>query len=159
MYLLLAVNWTSWIFGFIFFQQMGEMLAIIASNMFLNPLLSLVCYLCAQLCLTVYDPMDHSLPGSSVRGILQARILKRVAIPFSRGSFPARDGICFSCISCIGRGVFITVPPGNFLSLLKGSQLCTVVTWKYSRAQLFFLFLIIFHLCDCFYCTIFNQLK
>ena len=36
--------------------------------------------------LTVCDPMDCSLPGSSVHGILQARILEWVAIPFSRGS-------------------------------------------------------------------------
>ena len=33
-----------------------------------------------------FDPMDCSLPGSSVHGISQARILERVAIPFSRGS-------------------------------------------------------------------------
>ena len=37
-----------------------------------------------QSCLTLCDPMDCSLPGSSVHGILQARILERVAIPFSR---------------------------------------------------------------------------
>ena len=40
----------------------------------------------AQSCLTLCDPMDCSLPGSSVHGILQARILEWVAIPFSRGS-------------------------------------------------------------------------
>ena len=39
-----------------------------------------------QLCLTLCDPMDGSLPGFSVLGILQARILEWVAIPFSRGS-------------------------------------------------------------------------
>ena len=39
-----------------------------------------------QLCLTLFDPMDCSPPGSSVHGILQARILEWVAIPFSRGS-------------------------------------------------------------------------
>ena len=38
-----------------------------------------------QLCPTLCDPMDCSLPGSSVHGILQARILKWVAISFSRG--------------------------------------------------------------------------
>ena len=45
-------------------------------------------YLCmrAQLCLTLHDPMDCSPPGSSVRGIFQARVLERVAISFSRGS-------------------------------------------------------------------------
>ena len=42
---------------------------------------------CVQLC----DPMDYSLPGSSVYWILQARILERVAIPFSRWSFQPRD--------------------------------------------------------------------
>ena len=39
-----------------------------------------------QSCLTVCNPMDCGLPGSSVHGILQARILEWVAIPFSRGS-------------------------------------------------------------------------
>ena len=43
--------------------------------------------LVAQSCPTLCDPMDCSLPGSSVHGILQARILERVAIPFSKGSF------------------------------------------------------------------------
>ena len=39
------------------------------------------------------NPTDHSLPGSSVHGILQARILEWVAIPFSRGSSLPRDRI------------------------------------------------------------------
>ena len=42
-----------------------------------------------QLCLTLCDPMDCSMPGSSVHGILQARILEWV--PFSRGSSQPRD--------------------------------------------------------------------
>ena len=42
--------------------------------------------LVTQLCSTLCDPMDCSTPGSSVHGILQARILEWVAIPFSRGS-------------------------------------------------------------------------
>ena len=45
----------------------------------------------AQLCPTLCDPMDCSLPGSSIRGILQARILEGVAISFSRGSSRPRD--------------------------------------------------------------------
>ena len=44
-----------------------------------------------QSCLTLCDPMDCSLPGSSVRGILQARILQWVAISFSRRSSQPRD--------------------------------------------------------------------
>ena len=39
-----------------------------------------------QSCLTLSDPMDCSPPGSSVHGILQARILEWVAMPFFRGS-------------------------------------------------------------------------
>ena len=49
--------------------------------------------------------MDHSLRGSSVHGILQARILEWVAMPFSRGSSPPRDLTCVSYITCIGRQV------------------------------------------------------
>ena len=45
-----------------------------------------VCVLVGQLCLTLCDPMDCSLPGSSVHEILQARILEWVAMPCSRGS-------------------------------------------------------------------------
>ena len=45
----------------------------------------------AQSWLTLGDPMDCSLPGSSVHGILQARIPEWVAIPFSRGSSRLRD--------------------------------------------------------------------
>jgi len=44
-----------------------------------------VCVTVAQLCLTLCDPMDYSSPGSSVHGILQARILEWVVVP-SRGS-------------------------------------------------------------------------
>ena len=40
----------------------------------------------AQLCPTLCDPVDCSLPGSSVHGIFQARIQEWVAISFSRGS-------------------------------------------------------------------------
>ena len=41
--------------------------------------------------LTSWNPVDCNLPGSSVHGILQARILEWVAIPFSRGSSQPRD--------------------------------------------------------------------
>ena len=44
-----------------------------------------------QLCPSLCDPMDCSLPGSSVHGILQSRIREWVAIPFSRGSFQLRS--------------------------------------------------------------------
>ena len=53
-----------------------------------------ICAKLLQLCPTICDPMDHSPPGSSVHGILQARILEGVAIPFSRGSSQFRDQTC-----------------------------------------------------------------
>ena len=59
----------------------------------------------SQSCLTLCDPMDCSLPGSSVHGIFQARILEWVAISHSRGSSPTRDQTCISCVSCIGKQI------------------------------------------------------
>ena len=50
-----------------------------------------VCAKSLQSCLTHCNPMDCTPPGSSVHGILQARILESVAIPFSRGSSQSRD--------------------------------------------------------------------
>ena len=58
-----------------------------------------------QSCLTLCDPMDYSLPDFSIHGILQARILEWVAMPYSRGSSQPRDGISVFSISCIGRRV------------------------------------------------------
>ena len=50
-----------------------------------------VCATLLQLCPTLCDPMDCSPPGSSVHGILQARILEWVTMPFSKGSSQPRD--------------------------------------------------------------------
>ena len=44
-----------------------------------------------QSCSTLWDPMDYSLLGSLIHGILQARILEWVAISFSRGASQLRD--------------------------------------------------------------------
>ena len=49
------------------------------------------CSLVPKLCLTLCDPMNYSLPASSVRGIFQARMLQCIAISFSGGSFQPRD--------------------------------------------------------------------
>ena len=51
----------------------------------------------AQSCLTLWDPMDCSLPGFSIRGIFQARILECIAISFSRKSSQPRDWTQVSC--------------------------------------------------------------
>ena len=58
-----------------------------------------VCVLVAQSCLTLCNPMDCSLPGSSVHGILQAKILEPVAISDSRGSSRLRDRTWVFCIA------------------------------------------------------------
>ena len=55
--------------------------------------------LVAQSCPTLCNPMDCSSPGSSIHGILQARILEWVAIPFSRASSQIRDWSWVSCIA------------------------------------------------------------
>ena len=61
--------------------------------------------LVTQSCLTVCDPMDCSLPGFSVMGILQARTLEWVAMPSSRGSSQPRGWTQVSGIA----GGFITI--------------------------------------------------
>ena len=65
----------------------------------------LMIFLCAVLCLvhescpTLCDLMVCCQPGSSVHGILQARILEWVAFPFSRGSSQPRNQTQVSCIA------------------------------------------------------------
>ena len=68
-----------------------------------SPLLKIpsVCSV-AKSCPTLWDLMVCSPPGSSVHGILQARILEWVAISFSMGSFWPKD---WTSVSCIGRRI------------------------------------------------------
>ena len=68
------------------------------------------CCLVAKSCLTLCGPMDCSLPGSFVHGILQARILEWVATPFSSRSFQPRDRTHVFCT--VGK-VFTTWAPGQ----------------------------------------------
>ena len=62
------------------------------------------------------DPMDCSLSGSSVHGVLQARILEWVSISFSGGSSWPRDQTWVSYVSCIAGRLFTTEPLGKFFS-------------------------------------------
>ena len=57
----------------------------------------------AQACPTVCDPLDCSLPGSSVLGIFKARILEWVCISFSKGSSQLGAWTHVSCVSFIGK--------------------------------------------------------
>ena len=63
------------------------------------------CYICSCAHPKPRRPPDCSSPGSSIRGIFQARILAWVAISYSRESSWPRDQTCISCISYMGRRV------------------------------------------------------
>ena len=62
-----------------------------------------------QLCPTLCHPMDYSLQGSSVHGILQARILEWVAMPFSREfSWTQGLNLCLLMSPAVADGSFTT---------------------------------------------------
>ena len=63
-----------------------------------------------QSCPTLCDPMDSSLPGFSIHGIFQARVLEWVSISFSRGSSQPRDR---TQVSCIAADALPPEPPGK----------------------------------------------
>ena len=68
--------------------------------------LFVICYVsCLVMSDPLCDPMDYSLPLSSVHGILQATMLEWVAIPFSRGSSQPRDR---TWVFCTAGGSFTT---------------------------------------------------
>ena len=69
-----------------------------------------------------------SPPGSSVHGILQARLLDWIAISYSRGSSQLRDQICVSYVSCTAGQFFTTEPPGK-----TAGNLLLVSTGGFSR--------------------------
>ena len=66
----------------------------------IGSLIFVVAVLAAQSCLILCNAMNHSLPGNSLYGIFQARILDWDVISFSRGSSQPRD---WNQVSCIGR--------------------------------------------------------
>ena len=101
----------------------------------------LVC-MCAKVASVVSDPMDCSPPGSSVHGILQARILDWAAVPSSRGSSWPRDWICISHIFCICRWVlYHQYHLGSPSSSL-------IINWNtFVLLFLFFLFIVFRALC------------
>ena len=70
----------------------------LGEEIFIHPLLCTE-VLVRQSCPTLCNPMDCSPLGSSVHGILQARILEWVVIPFSMGSSQSRDQTQVSCIA------------------------------------------------------------
>ena len=89
-----------------FSQIILEMPFIFHILFFLTIILYVCCSLVTKLSLTLCDPMDCSLPGSYVHGILQTRILEWVAIPFFGGSFQSKD---WNWVSCIGRQILCSL--------------------------------------------------
>ena len=85
-------------------------ISTVSPNDFLQTLHLLLCVHACMLShfshVWLCNPVGSSPPGSSVHGILQARILKWVTMPFSSGSFWPRDQTHVSCVSCIGRWIF-----------------------------------------------------
>ena len=75
-----------------------------------SPPLSLCCVVLSRFNPTLCSHVNCSPPGSSVHGILQARILEWVAMPSSRGSSQSRDWACGSCTP--GR-IFTSEPLGK----------------------------------------------
>ena len=101
--------------------------------------------LVTQSCPTLSDPMDYCLPGSSLLGIFQARILEWVAISFSRRSSQHRDQTCVSCVSSIAGGFFTCwgireVPVSPIWLQIPGKD-------NYVFPSLFFIFLAALGLC------------
>ena len=108
-----------------------------------------VCFMCAkslQWCLTLCNPMDCTLPGFSVHKISQARILEWVAMPFSRGSSPPRDGTHVSLCFLHWQGGSLTlIPPGKppfsmlllllLLSHFSRVRLCVTPSLGFSRQE------------------------
>ena len=91
----------------------------------MNTLVLVAIVLIAPSCPTLCVPMDYSPPGSSVHGILQARILEWVAISCSRGSSQPRDQTCVCCISCTAGGFFTAEPPEIYIHISVQQICCT----------------------------------
>ena len=85
-----------WIFPYFFLRYITFSILAIRCNSF-HFMISCIA-LVVQSCPTLCDPMDCSLKGCSVHGNLQGRILKWIAIPFSRKSW-SRDQTWVSCIA------------------------------------------------------------
>ena len=77
--------------------------------------------------------MDCCPPGSSVLGILQARILEWVAMPSSSRSSQLRDWSCISCRSCIGRQILSSGDRGQILYYITSLHALPLVLHLFSQ--------------------------
>ena len=106
-----------------------------------------------QLCPTLCDPVDCNPPGSSVHGILQARIPEQVAMPSSRGtSWPRIEPSVLMSPALVG-GFFTTGTSWEALSLITQRSLWPLLSlpsWDSPLLPMLFLFPVNFHLCFSF---------
>ena len=93
-------------------RRFTEALLIVAKGWKLSKCLLFGGGLVAKSCLTLATPWTCNLPGTSVRGILQTRILEWVAISFSKGIFLTQESKPVSCIA----GRFFTETSGKSLN-------------------------------------------
>ena len=87
----------------------------------------MLAFMHAQLCPTLCDPRDCSLPRTSVHGILQAKILDWVVISFSKGSSRPTDWINICWVSCIDRQMLPLRPLGSPILLCVCVCVCVCV--------------------------------
>ena len=87
----------------------------------------MILLLVIQSCATVCESVDYSPPGSSIHGLLQARILEWVAIPFSRGSSQQRDQ---TQVSCIAGRFLLSEPPGKIKSKIEAFNILRIYLSK-----------------------------
>ena len=83
-----------------------------------------------QLSLSLCNPVDCNPPGSSVHGILQARIVERVAIPSSRGSCHPMDRTHISCLLHWQAGSLPLVWPRSLKGVTCSSNLISEGNFK-----------------------------
>ena len=125
---------------------------------------------CASLCLTLCNPMDCSLPGSSVHRIFQ----DSVTISYSKGSSQPRDGTHVSCVSHIKGGFLPAEPWGKVcfwdiceikseavsnlnVNLLISTTTVTYYSWSvYCKYEFFYTCvsnrpIFLFHFSNCFF--------
>ena len=102
----------------------------------LHPLNLYCCCFFAKLCLTLCDPMYCSSPGSSVHGILQARIVEWLAIPSSRGSSWPRD---WTCVCCIGRWILYHWASRVAFQSLRTALISVMLLWDVTYFLVYYL--------------------
>ena len=98
------------LYHYLFEFNISSLFFFFLSEWFWLSFLKIPVCLVIQLCLTLCETMDFSLPGSFVHGILQARLLEWVAVPFSIGSSWPRD---WTQVSCFWRRFFTVWSQGN----------------------------------------------